>query len=385
MDETREKIDGKEASVPGRRRWTEALPYILLTALLVAIIVLVFKIKSEKQILAAENQAAKAEAKPPVNVVALELRPSTIRDRLELPGTVKPWTNLTVVAEITGLVIKKAVVEGQHVAPGDLLVQLDAREYRNQYRSARAAHKTAQTNLKRIERLQAREATTQAKLDEARTQVAAARAAMDNAALAVERCTIRAAIGGVINRLPVEIGHYLNKGDPVAELLQLDRLKVYVGIPESDVDAVRRLETFKVTIDALDGRTWTARKHFLSNTTDEMARLYDLQLEVANPGGEILPDMFARVEIVKNVIQDGIAVPLYAVVTRQDGRVVYVVEENLAIERRIAIGMLDGWRCEVRQGLELGERVIVVGQRNVNDGQAVKVVRQITDPGELAR
>ena len=322
---------------------------------------------------------------PPVNVVVLELKPSAIMDRLELPGTVKPWTTLNIVAEITGRVIHKAVTEGKKVAPGDVLVLLDAREYSNQYRSARATYQTAQANLKRFEHLQTTKATTQAKLDDARTQVAAAKAIMDNAALAVERCTIRAAIGGVINRLPIEIGHYLNKGDPVAELLQLDRLKVIVGIPESDVDAVRQLEKFTVTIDALGGKIIQARKYYLSNTTDQMARLYDLQLEVPNPDGEILPDMFARIEIVKNVIQDGIAVPLYSIVTRQDGQVVYVVEDNLARERRVLIGMLEGWRCEVKKGLAEGERVIVVGQRNVNDGQAVKVVRQISDPGEIAR
>ena len=368
-----------------KRRYLKTVPYVLLLVVLVAISLLVFKIKSEKEILAAENKAAKAELKPPVNVVALDLKPSTIKDRLELPGTVKPWTTLNVVAEITGRVIRKAVTEGQKVVPGDILVQLDAREYRNQYQSARAAYRTAQANLKRFEHLQTTKATTQAKLDDARTQVAAAKATMDNAALAVERCTIRAAIGGVINRLPVEIGHYLNKGDPVAELLQLDRLKVLVGIPESDVDAVRQLEEFTVTIDALGGKTTVGRKYHLSRTTDQMARLYDLQLEVANPGGEILPDMFARIEIVKNVIQDGIAVPLYSIVTRQDGQVVYVVEDNVARERRVAIGMLDGWRCEVKSGLALGEQVIVVGQRNVNDGQAIKVVRQISDPGEIAR
>ena len=369
----------------GKRRYTKAVPYVLLLVILAVISLLVLKIKAEKEIMAAESQAAKAEEKPPVNVVALELKPSTIRDRLELPGTVKPWTTLNVVAEITGRVIRKTVTEGQKVAPGDILVELDAREYRNQYQSARAAYKTAQTNLKRFEHLQTTRATTQAKLDDARTQVAAARATMDNAALAVERCTIRAAIGGVINRLPVEIGHYLNKGDQVAELLQLDRLKVIVGIPESDVDAVRQLESFTVTIDALGGKTTVGRKYHLSRTTDQMARLYDLQLEVANPDGEILPDMFARIEIIKNVIQDGIAVPLYSIVTRQDGQVVYVVEDNVAKERRVSIGMLDGWRCEVKKGLAPGERVIVVGQRNVNSGQAIKVVRQISDPGEIAR
>jgi len=382
----RKAKSGQTETAPRRNRsYLTAVPYLLLLVLIAAITLLVFRIKSEKELMAAENEAAMAERKPPVNVVALQLKPSTIRDRLELPGTVKPWTTLNIVSEIDGRVVRKTVTEGQNVSPGDILVELDAREYRNRYRSAQAAYQTAKNNLRRFEQLQTTQSTTQAKLDEARTQVADARASMDNAALSVERCTIRAAIGGVINRLPIEIGHYLKKGDPVAELLQLDRLKVFVGIPESDVDAVRRLETFTVTIDALDGKTTRGRKYHLSRTTDEMARLYDLQLEVPNPDGQILPDMFARIEIVKTVIQDGIAVPLYSIVARQNGQVVYVVEGDRARERRVSIGMLDGWRCEVKKGLSVGERVIVVGQRNVNDGQAVNVVRLISDPGEIAR
>jgi len=358
---------------------------LLLALVVVAVILLVMRILSETKILAAEKSAALRESVPPVNVVALELRATTIEDRLQLPGTLKPWTTLKIAAEIPGKVVRMHVREGDTVAAGDLLAQLDDREHRNQHRSAQAAHETARTTVKRLEQLLAKNATTQAKLDDARNQLSAAKAAMDNAALSIERCAIRAAIAGTINRLPVEIGHFLNKGDPVAELLQIDRLKVSVGIPESDVDAVRRLNRFEVTIDALAGRRFEARRHYLSKTTDPAARLYDLELALDNPRGEILPDMFARVDIVKKRVTDGIAVPLYAVISRQDGHVVYVVEDGAARARSVVLGTLDGWQCEVREGLAAGERVIVVGQRNVNDGQAVKVVRQVTDPAEITR
>lgn len=368
-----------------RRRVARAFPYLLLALVVVAVILLVMRILSETKILAAEKSAALRESVPPVNVVALELRATTIEDRLQLPGTLKPWTTLKIAAEIPGKVVRMHVREGDTVAAGDLLAQLDDREHRNQHRSAQAAHETARTTVKRLEQLLAKNATTQARLDDARSQLSAARAAMDNAALSVERCAIRAAIAGTINRLPVEIGHFLNKGDPVAELLQIDRLKVSVGIPESDVDAVRRLNRFEVTIDALAGRRFEARRHYLSKTTDPAARLYDLELALDNPRGEILPDMFARVDIVKKRVTDGIAVPLYAVISRQDGHVVYVVEDGAARARSVVLGTLDGWQCEVREGLAAGERVIVVGQRNVNDGQAVKVVRQVTDPAEITR
>jgi membrane fusion protein (multidrug efflux system) len=91
------------------------------------------------------------------------------------------------------------------------------------------------------------------------------------------------------------------------------------------------------------------------------------------------------VEIVKQKVDDGLAVPLYAVVTRNDKHHVYVVNDEMAHTREVALGFQEGWRIEVKSGLKAGERVIVVGQRSVNDGQRVKVVRSVDDPTELTR
>ena len=170
---------------------------------------------------------------------------------------------------------------------------------------------------------------------------------------------------------------------PVAEILQLKRIKVRVGIPESDVDAVRRIMAFSVKIDALDGKTFPAKKHFLSRTADPMARLYNLDLVIDNVQGEILPDMFARVEIVKKEVLDGISIPLFSVISRNDAHLVYVVNSDRAHQRKVSLGVLDGWRVEVKQGLDPSDQVIVVGHRSVNDGDKVNVVRVTENPEDI--
>jgi len=341
------------------------------------------RIQSQQKALEAQKAAQLQSAQPDVNVVALELTPSPIVDRLNLPGLVTPWVDLKVLVEVNGQVRSVIVKEGDRVRQGDLIAQIDSRDYVNAHHSAKASYDAAMASLRRIEELYKDQLATRAQLDDVTAQMESLKAALDSAALNVERCSIKAPIAGTINQRFIEQGQFLNHSDPVVTILQMERVKIKVGIPESDVEAVRRLDQFKVTIDALNGRDYVARKHYLSKTADPQARLYDLCLALDNRAEEILPDMFARVEIAKCQVADGIAVPLYAVITRNDQHVVYVVNDSKAHSRQVELGIQDGWRVQVISGLSAGERVIVVGQRNVNAEQKVKVVRTVRDPKEL--
>ena len=364
-------------------RFRRLLPAILIVFLLVAIGLLFVRIHTKAGIIKEQNQTSIKKDRPVPNVVTLDLIPATIRDQIDLPGVTEPWVELQIMAEVAGKVTAKMVKEGAAVRKGDLLASIDYRDYQNAHRSAKASYELAVSDLKRLEKLHQRKVTPQSQLDSAVARVATTRAAMNSAATALERCSIKAPFSGVVNRIFVEEGQYLGVGDPITEILQMDRLKVRVGIPESDVDAVRRVDRYKVRIEALGGRSFQARKYFLSKTADPMARLYNLDLELDNAGGEILPDMFARVEIIKQEIPQGISIPLYSVINRNDDHIVYVVEGSQAIARSVTLGLLDGWQVEVRDGLKPGEQVIVVGHRSVNDGQPVNVVRNVNSPGEI--
>jgi membrane fusion protein (multidrug efflux system) len=109
-----------------------------------------------------------------------------------------------------------------------------------------------------------------------------------------------------------------------------------------------------------------------------MARLYTLELELDNSDGRILPDMFVRVEIVKKEIKDSLALPIYSVISRNDENIVYVVDDGVARAHKVSLGLLEGWRIQVTEGLCAGDRVIVVGQRSVNTGDKVNIVRSVT-------
>ena len=330
----------------------------------------------------AEN-AVKVAAE--INVVALELVPAPIRDRLNLPGIVEPWVKLEILAEVSGQVVKKSVREGDHVNKDDILVVLDSRDYLNIHKSAKASYQNAIATRERLEKLHTGQLSTRSQLDEAVAQAENYKAATDSAALNLERCEIRAPISGMVNRMFVEKGKYMNTSDPVAEILQTERVKIRVGIPESDVDAVRSVAEFDVQIDALGNKMFRAKRYFLSRTADSLARLYGLDLELPNQNGEILPDMFVRVEIVKKEVAEGLAVPLYAVITRNGENIVYVVADGKAHSRNVRLGLQEGWRIQVTIGLESGDLVAVVGHRGLSDGQPVHIVRTVKSVEEIAK
>ncbi len=341
------------------------------------------KIEARKESIAQRQAAAVSDKKAAVNVVTMAVEPGLLQEKISLPGVVKPWISLDVVSEVTGKVVHKEVTEGSRVEKGDVLAVIDKSDYRNARDSALASWETALANGKRLNALSGKQFVTRVQLDEAVARVKTTRAALDNARLNLSRCTIVSPMKGVVDRVHVETGKFLNAGDPVARVLQMDRLKVSVGIPESDVEAVRKVETFDVTIDVLDGRTFAGTRHYLYKTAESAARLYTLEIEVSNDRGEILPDMFARVAIVKNTAPQGLAVPMYSLVNRGENVGVYVETAGIARFRPVETGFRIGWKTLVREGLSAGEKVVVAGHRLIEDGAPVKVTRTVRDMAEM--
>jgi RND family efflux transporter MFP subunit len=172
---------------------------------------------------------------------------------------------------------------------------------------------------------------------------------------------------------------------PVAQILQIGEVKVTVGIPESDVSAVMDLKEADIIIEALDKLKVKGRKLFLSRQPGDLARLYNLELIVDNPDGRILPGMFARVEIVKKRFEDTLAIPLYAVISQGDESFVYLENNNKAEKRSVELGILEGWMIQVNSGLKPGDKVIIVGHRQVDEGQTVQVIKNVTDASEILK
>jgi membrane fusion protein, multidrug efflux system len=339
-------------------------------------------IKAEKERITSEKMAAVATTRPPVNVVLLDVTPTTMKDRINLPGVIEPWEKLNVLSKIHGTVVKVEVSEGDKVAKGQVIARIDPEDFRIAVDSARASYELASANYNRLASLFDQEIIAEAEFDKLKAQVKTSKAALDNAELMLARCTIKAPISGVIRRLDATEGLLLGVSDPVAEILQVDRVKAVVGIPESDVALVKNIKEVNLTIQALGNRKVVGRYHFLANSPENGARLYRLELAIDNENNLIMPGMFVRAQLVKRVIDDAVAVPLFTVIKREDQKFVFVEENGVAKKQPVELGIMEDWLVQITKGLSPGDQVVVEGHRDIDDGFKLKTVRVIDDLSE---
>ena len=115
----------------------------------------------------------------------------------------------------------------------------------------------------------------------------------------------------------------------------------------------------------------------------ERLELYRLELELANPDGDLLPGMFLRAQVVKTVVPDAFSIPIYSVITRNNEQFVFVVRDGVVHKQPVVLGIMEKWMIQAAEGLKAGDMLVIEGHREVEEGQPVNVLQVITDPTRL--
>ena len=353
------------------------MPRVIVLVLVALIVFLFVSMNAEKERLTEKKAAALTPEQPPVNVVVHPLLPSIIRDRINLPGAIEPWLHLNLLSKLNGTIAEVLVSEGDHVKKGSILAHFEEDDYRIALETAESGYKLAQSEYERDLSMFDKGIVSSAELENRKNRLETTRSAVEQAALQFTRCKILSPMDGVITKLSAKSGLLLNVADPVAEIVQIDKVKAVIGIPESDVAKVAKLQTIDLNIKALEDLQVQGVKHFLSPTPESAAHLYRLELRVANPSRNILPGMFVRAAIVKQQIANAMVVPLYSVISRNESHFVYIAKNGIAIKKEVQLGFLEGWKVHIKEGLHAGDRVLIEGQRSVEDGQSIKIVREL--------
>lgn len=363
--------------------WNNMPRFVLLGMIGLIIFLFVGPIKKQKAFIAESKASAVSQEKPPVNAITFTLSPTTITDRINLPGSVEPWTRLKLMSKLNGTINELMVKEGDRVKKGDILARIEEDDYRIALDRAQSAYKLAQADYERDKSIYEKGVIPTATLEANKTNMQTARADFENAKLQLSRTTITSPMDGIISSLDAKVGLQLSVGDPIAEILQIDRMKTVIGIPESDVTAVRKLDQVDVTVQALDNKVFIGRKHFLSPAPGTIARLYNLELEIDNSDGEVLAGMFVRADVVKQRLENTLSVPFYSVISRNNEQYVFIEKDGLARKRSVKLGIMEKWMVQVTEGLDSGDRILIEGHRDVEDQQKIKVIKAITSPEEL--
>ncbi|UCE35662.1 MAG: efflux RND transporter periplasmic adaptor subunit, partial [Deltaproteobacteria bacterium] len=304
------------------------IPWIIVALIVVFIVTLGGRISEKKARIEKEKRAAMIQEVAAVRVITLTLKPERLVDKINLPAQVEPYKDVWVKAEVSGQVVEVLVEEGQNIEKGELIIQLDDRDYRNRLARIEANSKLAELTYNRTDALVKKQLAAPSKLDEIEAQLKDLTAQHNEAKLALSRTSIATPLSSVLNEIKAKKGDFVGVGDPVAQILEIDPVKVTVGVPESDVASIFDLREADVIIEALGKRTVKGKKIFLSRQPRTLSRLFELELKVPNPDGRILPGMFARAELVRHVFNRALSVPLYAIITEGDERFVFLEKEG---------------------------------------------------------
>jgi len=338
----------------------------------IAILTVIMKMPAKKR----EVPATEA---PPVNVKVMTVTAEPqFADTFKLPAVVEPNRIVTVSSEVSGRIEHIPLEEGDKVQAGDLLVQLNTDLILPDFESAKAQFERDKIEFDRMTNLAKENATTQRDLDNATSQLAISKARLEGIRARLERTSILVPINGVLNDLLVEEGEYVDPGNPVAQIVDTDTVKVVVEIPERDVaffSVGDKSEIYTNTKDPNEFLTGTIT--FISELADSRTRSTRTEITLNNKQRLLRSGQIVNVHLTRRIIKDAILIPLLAVIPMEDGKAVYVVNSSQASRRDVKIGVIKGDQVQIENGLEPGDKLIIAGHRFVAPGQMVNIVPEM--------
>ncbi|MGE5701989.1 MAG: efflux RND transporter periplasmic adaptor subunit [Clostridia bacterium] len=183
--------------------------------------------------------------------------------------------------------------------------------------------------------------------------------------------TITAPIDGVIGSLAVTDGNMVNSNNQVAQIINLNSMKVQTAVSESQVGLIRSGQEVTVTVPSLQHST--KGKVVSVSPMADASKMYPVEIEVANADMKVKGGMVASIELKGNPRQATV-VPREAVLLKNEENYVFVAEDKKAKQVKVQVGESDGERMEIISGLKNGQEVIIKGQNTLADGATVIVI-----------
>jgi membrane fusion protein (multidrug efflux system) len=317
----------------------------------------------------AQTEVATQERTATVRTVLVEAE--KVSDMVVFSADLLPLRRATLAAEVPGTVDELRVELGERVRQGQVLARIDTRALRQQAAEAEALFTQAQDRFERAEKLFAKRSITKEKQIDAIASRDVAEARLASVRLSLEKSEVKAPWTGHVAAKLVEIGDYAAPGQPLIELVAMDKLKVQAPASAADVPYLRVGVPVVVKVDVYPGEAFAGEVVRLGAELDPGTRTLDIEAEIENPELKLRPGLFGRMELQRRELSDALLVPLAAVVDFENEKVVYVVEGDRAERRAVKLGPVVGARVVVEEGVERGDRLVVAGQQQVADGQRV--------------
>ena len=275
-----------------------------------------------------------------------------------------------------GVVKRLFVKEGQSVAKGQLIAEMDDTQARNLLSGAEAQMTQANDALQRYGMLHENGSLPEVQWVEVQSKVAQAKAQLEVAKKNLADCRLVAPVSGIVGKKQVDAGETALPSQAVISILDINKVKVKVAIPEAEISGIGTNTPSNIVVDAIN-QQFKGEQIEKGVQADALTHTYDIRINVANKGHQLLPGMVASVTFSaateQATEQNLLTLPVTSVQKKANGKLfVWIVnKDNKAHRTEVTIGKTMGNRIAITNGISAGQCVVTEGYHKLSEGTKV--------------
>jgi len=301
----------------------------------------------------------------------------TISDYILLSANLETERMADVYPRVQGLVEKIYFDEGDYVKKGQILMSLEADEYKLAEDKARLNYEKQMSDFKRLEAMYKQNLLSMEEFEQAKFTVRSLEVDWKQAKLNLSYTQITSPISGVIGaRLP-KPGDRIQPTDKLFTVINTQEMIAVVYAPEKQLGSVKKNQVAYLTSDHLPGEKFEGWIKRVSPVVDPQSGTFKITVGVKNPDNKLHSGMFVNTHIITATHSNAVLVPKRAIVYENEGMNVFVVRDSIANKVVLKVGFQDHEKVEALSGIEAGDQIILVGQAGLKDGTKVRVVNNI--------
>ncbi|TRZ95347.1 efflux RND transporter periplasmic adaptor subunit [bacterium] len=194
----------------------------------------------------------------------------------------------------------------------------------------------------------------------------------DEVGLKFQKAPVESPLSGVVGRVYVDIGENVDPQTPVALVVNMDKVKIDLDIPENYLPKVSLAQQAIVSVDAYPDQEYQGSVTKISPVLDLASRTAPIEITIDNPGHLLSSGMFAKVKLIFQKRKDVLVILKEAIIGKELEPHVFIIKDNKAYLKKITLGIRQGPYYEVKEGLEAGDYVVIMGQQRLSEGTEVK-------------
>ena len=336
---------------------------------------------------ACKKKETKSGEEKVFNVQVKDIVKKPLKPFIESIGTLNPFEEVTISAEVEGVLRSVKVEEGTQVSKGMLLAAIDDSDYGLEVKRAEAALRQAEATLentklefKRKDALHKEELVTKQQYDDVVTrlslteaEVERAKASLAIARLKLSKTKITSPLACVVKEKRVSAGDFVKNGTSLLVIIQSNPIKLRFTVPEKDVGRLKMNQEVILKVDGFPGSEFKGKVNIVFPNVEEKTRTLQVEALVPNNNGILKPGLFAKVILYTAGERDTIVVPVTALLYEAEKVKVFIIEGDRAKEREVKLGSKYGELMEIIDGVKEGEKIVAIGQQNLSEGAKVSV------------